>query len=143
MSTSGLYSRVARCPQGAGGGKRGRSGADRHRAHHRLGLEAVESLAPWRRPRDSHGPGKLLVGVALTLPLGGDCRADTSSLQAEPEVYGPVASDPPVSLLIKVPAGDVDVAERTTGTTRRAAPKTAWNLARELSLMARRLGIHW
>lgn len=58
------------------------------------------ALAPWRKPRASHDPGKTLLDVALTVALGGDCLADVGMLRAEPAVFGPVASDPTVSRLI-------------------------------------------
>jgi hypothetical protein len=38
----------------------------------------------------------------MTLALGGDCLADVAVLRAQPELFGPVASDPMVSRL----AGD-------------------------------------
>jgi hypothetical protein len=58
------------------------------------------ALAPWRRPRAVHDPGKILLDVALAVALGGDCLADVAMLRAEPAVFGPVASDPTVSRLI-------------------------------------------
>lgn len=66
------------------------------------GLDAAVSaaLAPWRKPRAVHDPGKILVDVALAVALGGDCLADVGTLRAEPGVFGPVASDPTVSRLI-------------------------------------------
>ena len=67
-----------------------------------LDQQLVRALAPWRRPLSSHDPGKILLDLALMLALGGDCLADVASLRAEPEVYGPVASDPTVSRLLRV-----------------------------------------
>ncbi|CCK24561.1 ISMsm3, transposase [Streptomyces davaonensis JCM 4913] len=61
-------------------------------------LSAV--LAPWRKPRAVHDPGKILLDLALAVALGGDCLADIATLRAEPSVFGPVASDPTVSRLI-------------------------------------------
>lgn len=55
------------------------------------------ALAPWRRPLAVHDPGKVVLDLALTLALGGDCRADIALLRAEPGLYGSVASDPTVS----------------------------------------------
>jgi hypothetical protein len=42
------------------------------------GLDAAISaaLAPWRKARAVHDPGKILLEVALTVALGGDCLAD-------------------------------------------------------------------
>ena len=68
----------------------------------RSGLEAAlsEALAPWRKPRVVHDPGKILLDVALAVAPGGDCPADVAVLRAEPGVFGPVAADPTVSRLI-------------------------------------------
>lgn len=42
------------------------------------GLDTAISvaLAPWRKPRAVHDPGKVLLDVALATALGGDCLAD-------------------------------------------------------------------
>ncbi|MFD7921582.1 IS1380 family transposase [Streptomyces sp. NPDC059740] len=68
----------------------------------RSGLDTAisEALAPWRKPRAVHDPGKILLDVALAVALGGDCLADVGVLRAEPGVFGSVASDPTVSRLI-------------------------------------------
>lgn len=58
------------------------------------------ALAPWRKPRAVHDPGKTVLDLALAVALGGDCLADVAMLRAEPGVFGPVASDPTVSRLI-------------------------------------------
>jgi hypothetical protein len=47
-----------------------------------------------------HDTAKILLDLAVTLALGGDCLADIAVLRAEPEVYGPMASDPTVSRTI-------------------------------------------
>ncbi|MBT2505969.1 transposase [Streptomyces sp. ISL-98] len=68
----------------------------------KAGLDSAISaaLAPWHKPRAVHDPGKVLLDVALATALGGDCLADVAMLRAEPEVFGPVASDPTLSRLI-------------------------------------------
>lgn len=68
----------------------------------KTGLDQAISraLAPWRKPRAIHDPGKVLLDVSLALALGGDCLADVAMLRCEPAVFGPVASDPTVSRLI-------------------------------------------
>jgi hypothetical protein len=58
------------------------------------------ALAPWCKARAVHDPGKILLDLALTVALGGDCLADVAMLRAEPAVLGPVASDPTVSRLV-------------------------------------------
>lgn len=66
------------------------------------GLDTAVSaaMAPWRKPRTVHDPGKILLDVALAVALGGDCLADIGMVRAEPDVFGPVASDPTVSRLV-------------------------------------------
>jgi hypothetical protein len=66
------------------------------------GLDTAIStaLAPWRKRRGVHDPGKILLDVALAVALGGDCLADVGMLRAEPAVFGPVASDPTISRLV-------------------------------------------
>jgi hypothetical protein len=73
----------------------------------KTGLDTAISaaLAPWRKARAVHDPGKILLDVALAVALGGDCLADVGMLRAEPAVFGPVASDPTVSRLIDTLAG--------------------------------------
>ena len=67
-----------------------------------------EALAGWRKPLAVHDPGKILLDLAVSLALGGDALSDVAVLRGEPGVYGPVASDPTVSRLIKVLAEDAD-----------------------------------
>lgn len=76
------------------------------------------ALAPWRKPLASHDPGKIVLDLAVTLALGGDCLADIAQLRAHPEVFGRVASDPTVSRL----SSAVPVSEPAS--LRRVAPQT-------------------
>ncbi|GAA3977152.1 hypothetical protein GCM10022384_28870 [Streptomyces marokkonensis] len=55
----------------------------------RLDTAISAALMPWRKPRAVHDPGKVLLGVALAVALGGDCLADVGMLRAEPTVFGP------------------------------------------------------
>src|SRR3954453_1530103 len=73
-----------------------------------VGLDAAlsQAVAPWRRPLARHGPGKILLDLAVSLAVGGDCLADLAQLRAAPEVFGPVASYPTVSRLIGTLAAD-------------------------------------
>lgn len=68
----------------------------------RVALDSAWSamVEPWRKRRAAHDPGKVLLGLALAVPLGGDCLSDIGVLRAEPDVFGPVASDPAVSRLV-------------------------------------------
>jgi hypothetical protein len=64
-----------------------------------IGVSGIEralsqGLSSWRRPRATHDPGKVLVDVATAVALGGDCLADLAVVRAQPELFGPVASDP-------------------------------------------------
>jgi hypothetical protein len=87
------------------------------------GLDAALSaaLAPWHKPLAIHDPGKVILDLALTLALGGDCLADIALLRAEPRVYGLVASDPTVSRCIDALAADAPAALKAINTARAAA----------------------
>ena len=68
----------------------------------------ARALRRWRSDRTVHDPGKVLVDVATAVALGGDCLADVAVVRAQPQVFGPVASDPTVSRLIAALAADID-----------------------------------
>jgi len=91
------------------------------------GLSAA--LEPWRRPTAVHDPGKVVLDLALTLALGGDCLADVALLRAEPGVYGPVASDPTVSRTISALAGDAAAVLKAIDVARAGARARVWSLA--------------
>jgi hypothetical protein len=93
------------------------------------GLSGV--LARWRAPRAVHDPGKIIAGLAMALGLGGDCLADVAVLRAQPELCGPVASDPVISRLVSTLAADGPRALRAIRTARAAARERAWALAGE------------
>jgi hypothetical protein len=57
-------------------------------------------VQPWRRPRAVHDPAKILLDLAITVAVGGDCAADISLLRSQPGAFGLVASDPTVSRVI-------------------------------------------
>jgi hypothetical protein len=59
------------------------------------GLSAA--LAPWRRDRAVHDPGKTVLDLAVSAAMGGRCPADLALLRAVSPVFGPVASDATVS----------------------------------------------
>jgi hypothetical protein len=87
------------------------------------------ALAPWRRPRAVHDPGKVLLDVALAVALGGDCLADVGMLRAEPAVFGPVASDPTVSRLIDALAAGGKRALTALRQARAHVREYVWTLA--------------
>nr|BFD88405.1 IS1380 family transposase [Streptomyces sp. Xyl84] len=97
----------------------------------KIGLDAAISaaLAPWRKARAVHDPGKILLDVALAVALGGDCLADVGMLRAEPAVFGPVASDPTVSRLIGRLASDGKPFLAALRTARAEVREHVWRLA--------------
>ncbi|MBL1085845.1 IS1380 family transposase [Streptomyces actinomycinicus] len=98
---------------------------------HKTGLDQAISavLAPWRKPRAVHDPGKILVDLALAVALGGDCLADIALLRSEPTVFGPVASDPTVSRLIDTLAASGEKALTAIRTARSEVRERVWALA--------------
>jgi Transposase DDE domain group 1 len=54
-----------------------------------VGLDAAlsEAVARWRRPLACHDPGKILLDLAVSLAIGGDCLTDLAQLRAAPEVF--------------------------------------------------------
>jgi hypothetical protein len=97
----------------------------------KVGLDRAISaaLAPWRKPRAVHDPGKVLLDVALAVALGGDCLADVGMLRAEAAVFGLVASDPTVSRLVDTLAASGQTALRAIRAARAEARERAWKLA--------------
>jgi hypothetical protein len=91
------------------------------------GLSAA--LGRWRAPRAVHDPGKIIADLAVALAMGGDCLADIAMLRSQPQLFGPVASDPVVSRLITTLAADVAQALKAIRATRAAAREGAWDLA--------------
>jgi DDE family transposase len=91
------------------------------------GLSA--GLSRWRAPRAVHDPGKIVADLAAAVALGGDCLADIAVLREQPELAGPVASDPVVSRLVSVLAGDLPRALKAIRSARAAARERAWALA--------------
>ncbi|XUZ28777.1 IS1380 family transposase [Streptomyces sp. RMIT01] len=98
----------------------------------KAGLDQAMSttLAPWRKQRAVHDPGKILLDVALAVALGGDCLADVGMLRAEPAVFGPVASDPTVSRLIDTLAAAGPKALSAIRAARAVARERVWNVAK-------------
>jgi DDE family transposase len=97
----------------------------------RTGLDAAlrQGLSRWRRPQAVHDPAKVVLDLAVTLALGGDCLADIALLRSAPGVFGPVASDPTVSRTIDALARDAPAALAAIDTARAAARAAAWKLA--------------
>jgi len=87
------------------------------------------ALAPWRRPLARHDPGKIVLDLAVSLAIGGDCLADLAQLRAAPEVFGSVASDPTVSRLVDALAADAPAALAAIASARATTRERAWSLA--------------
>ena len=98
---------------------------------HVTGLDRQLSagLQRWRAPRAIHDPGKIITDLAVAVALGGDCLADIAVLRAQPDLSGPVASDPVVSRLIAQLAADAPRALKAIRAARAAARARAWALA--------------
>jgi len=94
-----------------------------------LGAGLSLGLARWRRERSIHDPGKVVADLAVAVALGGDCLADVAVLRAEPELYGPVASDPLVSRKVAALAADPVRALKAIRAARARARERAWALA--------------
>jgi hypothetical protein len=93
------------------------------------GLSAV--LTPWRKPMATRDPGKIVLNLAISLAIGGDCVSDLALLRAEPGVFGLVASDPTVSRLVAVLAADAPNALAAMASARADARARAWRQAGE------------
>ena len=89
------------------------------------------ALAGWRKPTAVHEPAKILLDLAVSLALGGDCLADVAVLRAEPGVYGLVASDPTVSRLVDTLAADGPRSLAAINAARAVARARVWALAGE------------
>lgn len=94
-----------------------------------LAAELSEELAGWRKPTAVHDPAKVLVDLAISLALGGDCLADIALLREQPRVFGLVASDPTVSRTIDALALDATAALTAIDKARAAARARVWGLA--------------
>lgn len=100
-----------------------------------------QALSGWRPTRAEHDPGKVLLDVATSVALGGDCLADVAAVRAQPEVFGTVASDPTVSRVFTALAGDVDAAVAAIRQARADARAAVWARRRPLAgIPGRRAG---
>ncbi|MFD9425265.1 MULTISPECIES: IS1380 family transposase [unclassified Streptomyces] len=129
---TGSYPRVR--VEGSGGGAVSQAGAVLLvETVRKSGLDTAISaaLAPWRKARAVHDPGKTLLDVALAVALGGDCLSDVAVLRAEPTVFGAVASDPTVSRLVETLAGSGKHALTAIRRARAGVREHVWALAGE------------
>lgn len=113
------YPRLA--VDGAGSGVVSQAGAQLLvRTAEKIGLVKglAKALSPWRKPLATHDPGKIVLDLAISIAIGGDCAADLAQLRCEPEVFGRVASDPTVSRLIAALAGNAPPSGCSSGPPR-------------------------
>jgi hypothetical protein len=94
-----------------------------------LGRGLSAALSRWRSPWAVHDPGKIAADLMVALALGGDYLADIPVVRSEPQLFGPVASDPVVFWLIKALAADAPRALNAIRAARAGARQRAWELA--------------
>lgn len=94
-----------------------------------LDRELSRALAPWRKQSAVLDPGKILLDLAISGAIGGDCLADVGLLRAEPAVFGRVASDPTVSRLVDALAATPEAALAAINHARAAVRQRVWALA--------------
>jgi hypothetical protein len=92
-----------------------------------------DALSRWRAPLAVHDPGKVLLDVVTAVALGGDCLADVAAVRAQPQLFGPVASDPTVSRLFATLAGDVEAAISVIRQARARARAVLWSRRRPVA----------
>lgn len=91
-----------------------------------LAKSLCDELTSWRTARAVHDPGKSVLDLAVAIALGGDCLADIAVVRAQPELFGPVASDPTVSRLLDALAERPDEAIARIRAARAAARAAVW-----------------
>ena len=76
-----------------------------------------------------HDPGKIVADLAAAVILGGDRLADIAVLRKQSELARPVASDPVMSRLVSMLAGEAAAGVECGPRSRAAARERAWALA--------------
>ena len=82
-----------------------------------------EALAPLRRPRARHDPGRVLTDLAVSIADGAECISDIAVLSDQGALFGPVASDSTVWRLLD--QLDTDQLAAVAG-ARAAAREVVW-----------------
>ena len=59
-----------------------------------LDRELSAALRPWRRSLAVHDPGKVLLDLAISVAIGGDCLAGIAQVRSEAALFSRVASIP-------------------------------------------------
>ena len=93
----------------------------------RLGLtkELSRGLAPMRRRRGGHDPGRVVRDLAVMLADGGDCLADLRAVRDQEPLFGEVASDATAFRVIDRIAGDPALLDALRAARARAR-ENAW-----------------
>jgi hypothetical protein len=94
-----------------------------------LDVALAARLSRWRLSAAVHDPGKIVLDLAVSLAVGGDCPADVAVLREQPELFGVVASDPTVCRLMDRLAANVTDALTAIRAARAAARTRVWSLA--------------
>ena len=94
-----------------------------------MGPAMSVALSGWRKPLAVHDPAKVVLDLAVTMALGGDCLADIALLRSEPGLYGSVASEATVSRTIAALAGDAPAVLAAIDTARALARERVWKAA--------------
>lgn len=88
-----------------------------------------EGLSSWRKPTAVHDPAKVVMDLAVTLALGGDCLSDAAPIRSEPGIDGRVASEATVSRTVTTLARDAGRVLTAVAVARKAARAVAWAAA--------------
>jgi len=94
-----------------------------------LGARLSQALSPWRKALAVHDPAKVVLVLAVTLALGGDCLADVAVLRGELGLFGSVASDRRSRARLRRWLRTLRPRWRRSTTARAVARAQAWRLA--------------
>ena len=92
--------------------------------------ELTEALGQLGRPRTVHGPGRVLVDLAVAVADGAGCISDIAVLADQPALFGPVASDSTVWRLLDQ-LGEQELA--AVAAARATAREVAWGQRAEVT----------
>jgi hypothetical protein len=93
-----------------------------------LSTAVSEALTSLRQRASGHDPGRIALDLAVTVADGGEAIADLAVLRDQPDLFGPVASDPTAWRLLDALDDDALAAVRAA---RARAREVAWAQAAE------------
>jgi hypothetical protein len=93
-----------------------------------LASAVSDALASLRRRASGHDPGRIALDLAVMLADGGEAIADLAALRGQPDLFGPVASDPTAWRLLAALDDDALASLRAA---RAQAREVAWAQADE------------